>query len=469
MDLNYALRLNLHPKLALVGSGGKTTALFTLARELPGPILVTTSTHLGLNQTSLADHHFILNSIEDAENLLSKPISGVVLLTGNVKDERVEGLSPEILSKLNNYCTKYKIPLLIEADGSRQRPLKAPASHEPPIPNFVELVIVVAGLSALGKPLNSETVYQPETFSKLSDISMGEEINSTAVIKVLTHEFGGLKNIPPDSKKVALLNQCDTEELRRSALLIKHRLISDYQAVLTCSTIQDNTLKENQVVNQSQSLLMPKIHVSDVYEPVAAVVLAAGSADRMGRPKQLLSWKGKPLVWHSAKKAILAGLSPVVVVCGAYHNQVKSALSDLSVTIVENKQWQEGQGTSVCRGVKELPKYIGSAVFLLADQPLIPVGLIRKLVMEHSKTLSNIVTPWIDNRSANPVLFDRKLFSELLSLSGEEGGRALFSHYDILKVNWNDPTVFFDVDTEEDYNYLLQSWSSENIDENSIS
>ena len=143
------------------------------------------------------------------------------------------------------------------------------------------------------------------------------------------------------------------------------------------------------------------------------------------------------------------------MVTGAYPEQIQAALSDLPVSIVHNPNWKNGQGTTVSVGVKTLPKECGGALFLLADQPQIPVNLLQRLVKEHASFLAPITAPWTTGRIANPVLFDRELFPALSFLSGDVGGRSLFSKYEVLKVPWNDPNILFDVDTPEDYEDLM--------------
>ena len=135
LSLSQALRLRPVPRVAFVGAGGKSTALFLLARQLE-PAIVCASTHLSLVQTKLADRHIILEEIEDCDQFEILAHSGVNLVTGPIKGERTGGLSEPILSRLHAYCDKHSLAMLIEADGSRQRPLKAPALYEPVIPEF---------------------------------------------------------------------------------------------------------------------------------------------------------------------------------------------------------------------------------------------------------------------------------------------------------------------------------------------
>ena len=212
MQLIRALRLSQTSCIAIVGAGGKTTALFQIARQFNGPVILTATTHLGGWQIPLADQHIIASSPDDLAGIR---FNGVTLVTGPFRqDNRTEGVDKDILFWLRAETKKLNIPLLIEADGSRQRPLKAPTVHEPAIPDFVDSVLVVAGLSGLGKPLTDETVHRPEIFAELSGLKINETITSEALIRVLIHPNGGLKSIPPQTRRMVLLNQADTPELQ---------------------------------------------------------------------------------------------------------------------------------------------------------------------------------------------------------------------------------------------------------------
>ena len=238
MLLSSALRLPNPPCLALVGAGGKTTALFQLARELAlgaGHVIVTATTHLGAWQASLADRHFIVTGLSPHPEFEFQNASGVTLMTGPLDGDRFEGLEYSRLSWLRTLCESNNLPLLIEADGSRQRPLKAPAEHEPVIPDFVGTVVVFAGLSGLGKPLTDEFVHRPEIFARLSGLAPGKTVTPAALVCLLTHPSGGLKNIPSGATRVVLLNQADTPELQAQAKAMAEQLLSCYHAVVISS------------------------------------------------------------------------------------------------------------------------------------------------------------------------------------------------------------------------------------------
>ena len=335
MNLAQSLRISKTPPLSpFVGAGGKTTALFQLARELDAPVIVTATTHLGIWQIPLADKHIIANTPAAVE-VIAHRLDGVTLVTGEIKDDRTEPLDKKVLAWLREFCEHHSLSLLIEADGSRQKPLKAPAEHEPAIPEFAELVVQVVGLSGLGKPLGEEFVHRPEIFARLSGLQSGETITPEALTRVLTHPEGGLKNIPPAARRVILLNQADTPELQAQADTISKNLLSTYNSVIIAC------LEEK------------KIYA--VCEPIAGIVLAAGESTRFGQPKQLLDWRGEPFVRAVAKTALEAGLSPVIVVTGANAEQVEVAVQDLPVQIVRNPEWQSGQASSIKAGLRPHP------------------------------------------------------------------------------------------------------------------
>ncbi len=459
MNLSRALRIATTPLsmqgrgaggeggIAFVGAGGKTTAIFQLARELHAQtvnrktsvVVVTGTSHFGVWQIPLADHHIAAESPEDIGGLPE----GVTLITGPLVGDRTQPVNSSVLSWLRENSENRGVPLLIEADGSRQKPLKAPAAHEPPIPDFVDTVVVVAGLSGLGKPLTEEFVFRAKRFGQIGK-SANEQISKIAgenvvtaemLARVLRHPKGGLKNIPPGARRVCLLNQADTPELQAVAQHMRQSLLNAYDAVIVSSL-------KDQIVHAA-------------HERVAGIVLAAGESKRFGRPKQLLDWRGEPFVRAVARTAMEAGLSPVIVVTGAYANEVENAVKDLGVKIVRNESWQSGQGLSIAAGVRALPENIGAGIFLLADQPQIGAAVIRALAETHAQDLPAILAPLVlEERRANPVLFDRVTFPDLLTLTDDVGGRAVFGKYQVEYLPWHDDLLLFDVDTPEDYERL---------------
>ncbi len=435
MDLVKTFRLTLNSKIALVGSGGKTTAMFQLARDFGSRVILTTTTHLALDQLEEADKHFTVESVEDlpSENLDIK--ENILMFTGpQVEPNRVKGLDQDILFQLAALAEQWGSPLLIEADGARLLPIKAPAEHEPPIPDFVDTVIVVIGLSGLGKPLNEKWVHRPELFSELVGLSPGSEISSQHLAAAITSHRGGLKNIPTTARKLLLINQIDSFPNWKTFHDYLPSLSKHYEGI-GFTVLQDQLLLE-------------------YHEPIAGVILAAGGSTRFGTTKQLLDWRGKPLVTHTVETALAGGLSPVIIVTGADQENVTLAVKGLPVKCVHNPDWEQGQSSSVRTGIESLPPQVGGAIFLLADQPYTPPELILQLVKEHTLNRISIIYPEVNGRRANPVLFDRETFLDLAKLTGDIGGRALFDSYKKRSVNWENDLILRDIDTPEDYEKL---------------
>jgi molybdenum cofactor cytidylyltransferase len=447
MLLKQALRLSNTACLALVGSGGKTTALFQLARQFQDepnpvkhatgnrPVIVTATAHLHIDQARLADSHWIVEEPSDLD-ILEKTLRGVMLVTGPIIGERTTGLNKVQINRLHAMCLRNSLPMLIEADGSRQRPLKASAGHEPPIPDFVETVAVVVGLSGLGKPLTEEFVHRPEIFARLVGLAPADTITPEALLHVLTHPDGGLKNIPEQANRIVLLNQADTPELHAQAKRLADNLIKTYRSVVIAS------------LGQSQ------IHA--VYEPVGGIILAAGKAERFGRLKQILDYRGQPLVRIVTMTAISAGLSPVVVVSGADAETVEATLHGLPIIATRNTNWPNGQSSSIQAGLRALPRQCGAVIFLLADQPQVTATVIHALIEQHARTLAPILAPLVAGQRANPVLFDRLSFPDLMSLSGDVGGRAIFGRQPVSYLPWHDEALLLDIDTPQDFQKLKE-------------
>ena len=436
LRLLKALRLETPARLALVGAGGKSTAMFQLGRQLSRTIL-TSTTHLAIDQLTLADQHITLSSVRKFNSMKSDFPEGVVLLTGDeIKDHRVAGLSEEILEEVRRFADDQNLPIIIEADGSRMKPLKAPAAHEPLIPEWVDSVVVCIGMSAIGQPLSEQWVHRPGIFAELSGLTSGDIVTGEAVIRMLNSEQGGLKNIPAKVHRIALLNQADSPETQAAGYRMSMSLLNAYHSVIISSLLQEK--------------------IFAVHEPVAGIILAAGMSSRMGQAKQLLSWQGEALVHHVARAALAAGLSPVIVVTGSQAEEVQLVLQDLPLAVQYNPDWQAGQSSSIICGLRALPSYCGPVVFLLADQPFVSPMLLRSLVEQHAACLSPLVAPLVEEQRSNPVLFDRAAFPDLFNLVGDTGGRSLFLKYPMNYLTWLDARLLFDVDTPESYARLLE-------------
>ena len=191
---------------------------------------------------------------------------------------------------------------------------------------------------------------------------------------------------------------------------------------------------------------------------VAALVLAAGASTRMGRPKQLLDWDGRPLVRATAEVALAARLDPLLVVVGGAQAQVAGALTGLPLRMIANPAYAAGQSTSLRAGIAALGQDADAVVVLLGDQPFVTAAIVERLVAEWRASAAVIVAPIYAGQRGNPVLFARAVFPELLTVQGDQGARAVLAadHARVRLVAFDDPRPLADIDTPEDYERLRE-------------
>lgn len=189
---------------------------------------------------------------------------------------------------------------------------------------------------------------------------------------------------------------------------------------------------------------------------IAGVVLAAGTSSRLGRPKQLLVYRGRPLVQHAVDAALDAGLDEVVVVLGHEADAVHDALELPSRgRVVVNPDYAEGQSTSLRTGLDDLGGDARAAVVLLGDQPGVGADEVRAVVERYEGTGGPVVRARWEGRPGHPVLFDRSVWDALTEVTGDVGARDLLREHP----DWVVPLDFGrppppDVDTEADYERL---------------
>ncbi len=188
--------------------------------------------------------------------------------------------------------------------------------------------------------------------------------------------------------------------------------------------------------------------------PVAAIILAAGGATRMGRLKQLLPYGGRTLVQRAIQQAIEAGLSPVIVVVGAEAQAVQASIAAQRVEIVQNDAWQSGMGSSIVAGIQRL-RETGSdsaaVLILLADQPLVTANHIAAMRELLHTNKAPIIAAQYDGILGVPALFKREMFPVLAGLQPEGGAGHLLRHSKFEVTAYPLPDAAVDIDTPEDF------------------
>jgi molybdenum cofactor cytidylyltransferase len=172
----------------------------------------------------------------------------------------------------------------------------------------------------------------------------------------------------------------------------------------------------------------------------------------MGQNKLLLELNGEPIIRRSVRRAIEAGLHPVVVVLGHDPDAARHALADLDCRTVVNPHFRRGVNRSLWAGVATLSVESAAVVVLLADMPLVTAEMIAVLVDRYREDAAPLVVSEYDGVTAPPILYDRSLFPELGAAEGEGcGKRVVGRHRDqAIVVPWLREALS-DLDDPRDY------------------
>lgn len=205
---------------------------------------------------------------------------------------------------------------------------------------------------------------------------------------------------------------------------------------------------------------------SDDQNLIGIILLAAGASRRMGQPKQLLLIDQQSLIKRSIQTALETNRQSILVVLGANAAQIHPEIKDLSVKTIHNDQWEEGMGSSIHKGVQEILRVypnLQAIIIMVCDQPLLNAGQLDELIRLYETNHSRLVASEYANTLGVPALFDKSLFPELLTLSGQVGARKMIQKYkdQLDKVSF--PEGKIDLDTPSDYKRFLENYASNTL------
>jgi molybdenum cofactor cytidylyltransferase len=193
---------------------------------------------------------------------------------------------------------------------------------------------------------------------------------------------------------------------------------------------------------------------------VSAIILAAGQSSRMENGnKLLLPINEIPMISHVCNTVLTAGLDPVVVVTGFESDLVTQAIPTAINDIIYNSHWQSGMASSIYEGLSALPQNVDGNMIVLGDMPMISKDTLTLLIDEFIMLNGqHIIYPIYEERQANPVIFPKKYFQEILSSTGDRGCKKVLKQYpdDAVGVSIGSPEVVFDCDSEDNYFRLLE-------------
>lgn len=425
------------------GAGGKTTALFRLGEELAAAglrVVSTTTTRIGQDELRLAPGYLAIGQPDrlppDLPSLLAR-YRHLFVFKETAPPNKARGFDPAWVDEMLASWPGLDV-LLVEADGARRQPLKAPQPHEPAMPASTTLAVPVLGLSALGQPLDEEHAYNSAQIAQQTGYALGALVTPEVLAAVLGDPAMGLKDIPPGARVVPLLNQLTAGTLG-AARDIGRRLLAAQPRI---SRVVAGALGEEG----------PEI---EAYRRVTGVVLAAGLSARMGEAKLLLPWgEGSTIIRETVVGALAAGLPELIVVTGAWQAEVEAQLVGLPVRTVHNPNYLEGEMISSLQAALRAASSESEAVLVfLGDQPAIEPPAVQAVLAAYAQGCGQAVMPAYQGRRGHPVLFDRALWDGLLALPPGRAPRDLLREREagVCEVPVDTPSVLLDIDTPDDY------------------
>ena len=198
--LSDLITLPAHPLISIVGAGGKTTTMYTLANELAQHgkrIITTTTTNIYFPQKGETDTLIVSPETPRLLKMLSaswKQHQRITVAARPIGAGKLAGLQPdqpyELLMKSGADV------VIVEADGARHHMIKAPAEHEPVVPSQTNVAFLMMSAEAINQPLSGEIAHRPELVAKVAGISLGDILSPQAIARLVTSERGAMKNIP---------------------------------------------------------------------------------------------------------------------------------------------------------------------------------------------------------------------------------------------------------------------------------
>ncbi len=464
MNLDFLAAFGLQsPELvAIVGGGGKTSLMFALANALPGRAALTTTTRIFAAQMKLATAVFSLAETGDwrletgersISSLQSPSLQNILdkhkrcLVIGQIQGDKALGVPIDLPSQL---LARPDVDfVLVEADGSRMRPIKAPAAHEPVIPPETTLVIPVMGIDALGGRIQ-DVAHRPELLcSVIGDpysvfrvpCAVEDTLTPEMAAALLTHPQGGLKGAPVGARVIPFINKVETAAQRTAARQIAGHILRNTQYASPIPQVVIGAAKSSQPIHE-------------VHRRVTAVVLAAGQAKRMGTVKQLLPWGDTTVLGQVLQNLGGTAVHDSLVVTGHEAEKVTAVVAAANVPSIFNPHYASGEMlSSLQTAVRHLTNSVTAVLVILADQPMIEPDTINKLLEAYWQGKGDLIAPIFKEQRGNPVLIGRAYFRELLALTPNAAPRHLLRRHrrvlHLLPVNTD--AILRDLDDPADY------------------
>ena len=379
-SITEALQLTLpeHAVISVVGAGGKTSLISAWARELAAGgknVIITTTTHM-----------FRPDDMDE---------KGIKVIAADDPEDPGKLTAPpeDVIKRLRDEADV----VLIEADGSRRMPLKWPADREPVIPDYTDITVCVAGLSAIGKD-PADVIYRAD---ELPEKLRRDTVDFNLIHALVSSVNGGRKGVRGEFR--VFMNQVDNDTDRLAAA---YRL----QQIFAVLGIQSawGSLRDPDDIR------------------LAVILEAAGNSRRFGSNKLLhIMEDGSPMISSVLEAA--RGIDAYKRIIVTQYDDVAALASDF--TVIRNDRSDLGISRSMQLGI-EAAGDADAYMFCVCDQPGLRASTLEILIEAYKKGTAGIVSLAWQGKMCNPKIFSSRYRGELMSLSGDTGGRQIIAGHE---------------------------------------
>ena len=416
--------------ISITGGGGKTTSMFRLARELlkyDKKVLVATTTAI-MKPDENEYHKLYLTDKIDYRTI--KASTGITVLGSKVnEDNKMIGIEKEIIDEI--FKSNIFDYIIVEADGSKRKPIKAPASHEPVIPSLTTKTIGIIGMDCVGQKIYEENVHRAILFSQITDSKIGDTIDENIIYNLIVSPEGIFKNSPVNSQKYIILNKVETKSRKMVSQKVKSKIISnkvDIKNIIIGSMGRETN--------------------------IAGIIMASGFSRRMKTDKLLLKLGDKMVLEKVIESCKKSNLEDIIVVYRK--DEIRDLANRYNLRAVLNEKADEGQSASIKLGVSNIEKDTKGMMFIVGDQPHLDSLTIDTIIDEFEDNQEKIIIPIYDGKKGNPTIFPISLKEELSALTGDVGGKEVINdNLDRVKyIEVKNHKAGIDMDTVEEYEKL---------------
>ncbi len=390
--------------VAFIGAGGKTSLLVGLGYELAEAgwrVLATTTTTLSVEQLALFPA--ALPSVAPARSISAALNEHqFVLLHEQIQGGRVYGpprdWTQTLLDRVDSDI------LLVEADEAGGLPFKAPRADEPQIPPETTLVISVASLSALGRPLNAEHIYNPAAMTKKYGFAENSPVKSPWLAQVLRDEELGLRGLPARARVIVYLNQTPERGYVRGRARMIARL----------------SLQSERIAAVALGSTRGAEPVYELQRRVGALVLADGPACAGGRGP----------VAQIAEQLMRARIDHIGLVTGPGGAAARAALRHLGLKISYNRAHRAGGiVASLEAGLRALPAHVAALLLVPGDQTGLQTKIVYQILAAYARGQGDFLIPRYRGRNGYPILISCRYLPEILKMPRGSDLPAIISRY----------------------------------------